>query len=247
MVIRRNFSAGFTICLLFALAQSVFTGSALAKVKAAKPGVQAAAKATTAVQAPPIPMAIPTPVDAPEGLKPNIEQLLKPKSLKKLFEDYDVITNSSWAGDEFEFVNAALIRTPLSYARPKIMDFSLYPKMSPAITKFEYDPKTQIIEIKGEKAGLHMHSWIKVDQTYYDLIRYEVVRGDLTGFRVNAYLWNRDGKTLAFAKGSLPRAKQILPTFVALLFKPVSEVVLSVATKNFRSYIEEEYKKQKTQ
>src|SRR5690349_21583711 len=72
--------------------------------------------------------------------KPEIQTILKPKSITRIMEDRDVITNSEWAGDgdeDFQFVNATLIRAPMRYARPKIMDFSLYPKMSSALKKFE--------------------------------------------------------------------------------------------------------------
>lgn len=183
--------------------------------------------------------------DAPSGAKPPLDSLLKARSITKLTEDYDIITNSEWDENDFSFVNATVIRAPFSYAGPKVVDFSLYPKMSPAIQKFAYDPATRTIELVGEAYGLRMHSWIKVDQEYDDIVRFTIIRGDMTGFKVNAYLWDRDGKTVTVAKGILPGAKQMLPSLVALVFKPVSEIVLGVATKNFRSYIEEDYRKMK--
>lgn len=195
---------------------------------------------------PPNPIAS-TPVPAPDKLKPEFETFLKPKSVKRVIEEFDIVTNSDWpTEDDFSFVNAVFVRTPLAFTRTKALDFSLYPKMSSAIKKCEFDAKTQILEVVGETHGLHMHSWVKVDQTYTDLIRYEIIRGDMVGFTVNVYFWNKQGKTLTLAKGLLPHAKQLLPKFVALIFKPVSEIVIGVATKNFRSYIEEEYTKQKS-
>jgi hypothetical protein len=187
--------------------------------------------------------------------KPKLEEMYKPKSIKRIVEDLDIITNSEWTDkDEFAFINGVLIRAPLRYARPIIMDFSLYPKMSSALKTFKYDPKTETIEIVGEAGGLRMHSWVKVDQRYWDEIAYEIVRGDMVGFKVKAYLWDTSsisklgvtGKTIAGAKGLWPGGKTALPSFVATIFKPLSEVVIGVATKNFRSYIEEEYKKQTT-
>lgn len=182
---------------------------------------------------------------------PAPESLLKAKSLQRILDDYDVITNSEWsgAGDaDFGFVNAALIRTPLGFAQPLITDYSLYAKMSSAIKKFEYDPATKIIELEGEAGGMRMHSWLRVEQRPGDgnELVYEIIRGDLVGLKVHAYLWDRNGKTLAIARGSLPRARAMLPALVRLVFKPVSEVVIGVATRNFRSYIEEEYRKRKT-
>ena len=174
--------------------------------------------------------------------KPRLESLLKEKSIKRVLNDYDVITNSEWKDDDFAFVNATLIRAPLRYARPLIMNFALYPKMSDALKKFEYDEKTQLLEVIGEAGGLRMHSWIKVDQRYWDEIHYEVVRGDMRGFKCHAYLWEKEGKTLAVATGNWPNGKKAFSSVIALIFKPLSEVVIGVATKNFRSYIEEEYK-----
>jgi hypothetical protein len=182
--------------------------------------------------------------------KPAAESLLKPRSFKKLTEDYDIITNSEWVGrsdkrpDDFAFVNAVLIRAPLRYARPKIMDFSIYPKMSSAIHKINFDPKSKLLEIAGEAKGFRMHSWIRVDASDPEALHFDVASGDLKGMKIDAYLWDKDGKTLAIAKGLWPEGKKFFSSVVALLFKPVSEVVIGVATKNFRSYIEEEYRKQ---
>lgn len=179
--------------------------------------------------------------------KPELKSILKEKSIKRVTDDLDVITNADYLdNDDYAFVNGVLIRAPMRYARPLIMDFKLYPKMSDAIKKFEYDPKTQLIEIQGEASGLKMHSWVKVNQQYWDEIKYEVVRGDMKGFKIDAYLYEKEGKTLAVAKGLWPQGKKAFSSVVALLFKPVSEVVIGVATKNFRSYIEEEYKLKKS-
>ncbi|MBI3543139.1 MAG: hypothetical protein HY075_07690 [Deltaproteobacteria bacterium] len=242
-------SSRYSNAFVVLLACAGLAAAPAAKKKAAPLPQGAAAKAPSAPLATaspsPTPSAPATPSSAPSDVKPPLEQLLKPKSINKVVEDYDIITNSQWNDDDFAFVNAVLVRTPLDYARPQMMDFTLYPKMSSAIKKFDYDPATKTIEMIGETHGLRMHSWVKVDQQYWDVIRYTIVRGDMTGFKVDAYLWDKSGRTLAVAKGELPHAKQMLPTLVALVFKPVSEIVLGVATKNFRGYIEEEYKKQK--
>jgi hypothetical protein len=176
--------------------------------------------------------------------KPALEELFKPRSVTRILEDYDAVTNSEWHDNsDFSFINGVLIRAPLRFARPKIVDYALYPKMSDAIKKMEYDPKTGILELEGEASGLRMHSWIKVDQRYYDEINYEIIRGDMKGFKVRAYLWEKNGKTVAAAKGVLPGGRKMFTAVTALLFKPVSEIVIGVATKNFRRYIEEEHKK----
>lgn len=178
--------------------------------------------------------------------KPKQEELLKPKSLSRIFEDYDIVTNSEWTdSDDFHFVNGVYIRTPLKYSRPLIMDYSLYPRMSSAIHKFKYDPKTHLIEIQGESHGLKMHSWVHVDDKYWDVIHYKIVKGDMKGFKIDAYLWEKEGKTLAIATGLWPKGRKMFSGIVALVFKPASEIVIGVATKNFRSYIEEEYEKKK--
>lgn len=180
--------------------------------------------------------------------KPKFESFMKLKSLEKVVDDHDVVVNSEWTDSgDFAFVDAGLMNAPLHFVRPLVMDFRLYPKVSSAIKKMDYNPQTQIIEVEGEASGLSMHSWIKVDQRYWDEIRYEIVQGDMYGFKIQLYLWDKQGKTVALIKGLFPQGKSRLPKFVALVFKPVSEIVLSVATKNFRSYIEGEYKKKRNQ
>jgi hypothetical protein len=179
--------------------------------------------------------------------KPAPDGVAKPKSVKRMVEDFDVITNSEWAGDSnFEFINGAYLRVPFKYGRASVIDFALYPKISSAIKKWDYDAKTQTIEAAGESHGLRMHSWIKVDQRYLDLIEFNIVRGDMTGFKIKVYLWEKEGKTLVIGKGEWPGARLSLPTLVRLVFKPVSEIVLGIATRNFRSYIEEDYRKKKS-
>lgn len=180
--------------------------------------------------------------------KPDINSLLKPRSVKRVEEEYDVISNSEWDGEDdndFAFVNATLIRAPLTFAGPRLTDFKLYPKVVSAIQKMEYDPRTRLLEVQGESHGLTMHSWIRVDQPSPDVVHYTIVRGNMVGFKINAFLYEYQSKTVAVANGTWPQAKQMLPSLVRLVFKPVSEIVLSVATKSFRGYIEEEYKNKK--
>lgn len=174
--------------------------------------------------------------------KPKLENLLKTRSIKKL-EDNEVVTNSEWldSGD-FAFVNGVVIRAPLRKARPQILNFNLYSQMSKAISKFEYNPKTQIIELVGEASGLKAHSWIQVKALYEDFIQYEVIAGDLKGFKVDAYLWEKAGKTLAIAKGNWPQGRKAFSWVIAQLFKPVSEIVIGEATLNFRKHIEKSFK-----
>ena len=86
-----------------------------------------------------------------------------------------------------------------------------------------------------------MHSWVKVAAEYSDGVRYEIVRGDMTGFVMSTHLWDRGGQTLAYAEGRLPGAKSRFPALVALAFPTVAEVVLSIASKNFRKILEEDY------
>jgi len=176
--------------------------------------------------------------------KPRVEDVLKEKSLKKVENDFDIVTNAEWLdNDDFHFVNGALIRAPIRISRKLMLDFSIYPKMSDAIKKFEYDPKKDIIEVIGEAGGLRMHSWVKVDQSYWDQLNFTIIKGDMLGFKIKTYLWDKSGKTLVVADGNWPKGRKAFSGVIATLFKPLSEVVIGVATKNFRGYIEEEYKK----
>lgn len=184
----------------------------------------------------PLPM---PPTAAPD--KPAFESLVKPKSAKVVLEDSEALTHAHWQEDDFAFVNAVLLRAPYRLAMERVTDFSLYPRMSSAIKKMSYDEKQRTIELLGEAGGLRMHSWIKVDIPHKDLIIYDFVRGDMTGFKVRCWFWERQGKTLAYAEGKLPRAKTRFPGLVAFAFPTLAELVLSVATKNFRNLIEEDY------
>jgi hypothetical protein len=177
----------------------------------------------------------------PAPQKPDFDTLLKTRSRQAVLEEQSVVTNAHWSDDDFSFVNAMVVRTPFRLARPRFTDYELFPRITDAIKKLHYDPATKLIEIVGEAGGMRMHSWIKVAAEYSDGLRYEFVRGDLTGFVVRAYLWERGGQTLAYAEGHLPGAKSRFPGLVALAFPTVSEVVIDVASKNFRKFLEEDY------
>src|SRR5690606_13035608 len=109
--------------------------------------------------------------------------------------------------------------------------------------KMNYNEKTKIAEIIGEKSGLTMHSWLQMDDDLWDEISFDIVRGDLAGMKIKTYLYDEDGKTLIIGVGKLDGAKSQFSSFVATLLPTVAEVVIDVATNNFRSYIEEEYQK----
>ena len=115
--------------------------------------------------------------------------------------------------------------------------------MSDAIKKMEYDPKTNIIELEGEAGGLKMHSWIKANIQHKDALIYEIIRGDMKGMKITAYLWEHQGKTLAVAEGFLPGAKSKFPGLVRIALPSLAEIVLGIAMKNFRKSIEDEYNK----
>jgi hypothetical protein len=173
--------------------------------------------------------------------KPDFDTLLKPRSRKAVIEDQSVVTSAHWSENDFDFVNAMAVRTPFRLARPRFTDYELFPRITDAIKTLTYDPSTKLIEIVGEAGGMRMHSWIKVAAEYSDGLRYEFVRGDLTGFVIDAYLWDRGGQTMAYARGHLPGAKTRFPGLVALAFPTVAEVVIDVASKNFRKFLEEDY------
>ncbi|MBI2606039.1 MAG: hypothetical protein HYW49_08160 [Deltaproteobacteria bacterium] len=179
--------------------------------------------------------------------KPPLETLLKPKTLTRATEDLDVVVNSGWEGiDGFEYTGAMVVRAPIKHARKTITDYAVYPKMSPAIRKFDYDARTKIIEMVAEAGGYLVRSWVKVDDRYWDELNYEIVRGDMKGFKVKTSLWDKGSRTMLVMQGHLPSAKNIFPKALQFIAIPLSEMVLGVASRNFRSYIEGEYNKLKT-
>lgn len=179
--------------------------------------------------------------------KPPLEKILKPKTLTRASEDLDVVVNSGWEGvDGFEYVSAMVVRAPIKHARKTITEYAIYPKMSSAIRKFDYDAKTKTIEMVAEAGGYFVRSWIKVDDRYWDELNYEIVRGDMKGFTVKTTLWDKGSRTMLVMQGHLPSAKNIFPKALQFIAIPLSEMVLGVASRNFRSYIEGEYNKLKT-
>lgn len=179
--------------------------------------------------------------------KPKIEELLKEKSLKRLLEEKDISVNSEWIDEEngFKFIAAMLVGSSYTFTRRTISDYSVYSKMSSSIKKFEYDEKKKLIEMVAEAGGYRAHSLIKVDDKYFDEINYEVIKGDLLGFKISTRLWKKESKTIISMNGKLPNAKALFPAALRLIAVPLSEMLLGIASGNFRSYIESEYQKQK--
>lgn len=177
--------------------------------------------------------------------KPAFEKLLKPRSVQKILDDLDIVANAGWEDDDFNFTNAFLIRSPLRFSRERMLNYALYKQMSSAIHSLHYDPQTNLIEVLGEAGGFYMHSWIRPDLHLWDEIAYEFVAGDLTGLKIKVYFWEKEGRTLALAKGLLPSGKKRFSKLLSIAFPPVAEIVLGIATKNFRNFIEDDYNKQK--
>lgn len=179
--------------------------------------------------------------------KPKIEELLKHKSLKRLLEDKDISVNSEWVDEEngFKFITAMLVGTSYTFTRKTLSDYPVYSKMSSSIKKFEYDEKKKTIEMIAEAGGYRAHSYIKVNDKYFDEIHYEVIQGDMKGFKITTRLWKKESKTIIAMSGKLPNAKALFPAALRLIAVPLSEMLLGIASGNFRSYIEDEYQKQK--
>ncbi len=173
--------------------------------------------------------------------------LLKPQSLKNILDKKEIITNARWDEEDFRFTNAVLIHAPIRIAHHAATRFELYTKLSAAVKKAEFDEKSKTLEVIGEAGGLKLHSWFKVQIQPVDYVGYEVVRGDLTGFIVHTYFYDQGrGRTLEVAIGHIPKGKERFPALVNFAFPTIAEFVLSVATKNLRSFVEEEYNQSKS-
>lgn len=173
---------------------------------------------------------------------PQLEHLLKEKSLLKIRERLEVLTNAKWQDDDFDFVNGVVVRAPLRLTYEAAVNYELYPRMSSAIKKIHFDKEKNILEVMGEAGGLKLHSWFKVRFYEQKAVHYEVVRGDLGGFVAWTYFWNEGrGRTLVVARGQLPQGKKRFPALIQFAFPALAEVVLSQASKNLRNFIEDEY------
>ncbi len=178
--------------------------------------------------------------------KPKLEELLKPKSIHRMIEDKDVTVNSEWVDEKgFQYIAGMLVSASYTFTRRTISDYSVYPKVSSSIKKFEYVEKTKMIEMIAEAGGYRAHSFIKVEDKYFDEINYEVVKGDMLGFKIITRLWKKESKTMLTMSGKLPNAKDMFPVALRLIAVPLSEMLLGVASGNFRSYIEKEYQSKK--
>lgn len=178
--------------------------------------------------------------------KPKLEVLLKPKSIKRMNEDHDIVVNAEWASEkEFKFVAAMKVNATAAFARDVVRDYSVYPKMSSTIKKFEYDSKKSEISLIAEAGGFVMHSLIKVTEKFWDEIEYEIIGGSLVGFKLKTSIYSDGQKSALVLSGSHPDIKSMIPAALSLIVIPLSETVLGVAAGNFRSYIESEYTKKK--
>jgi len=178
--------------------------------------------------------------------KPTPESLVKEKTLKRVREGSASVTNANWNdSDDFTFLSSTLVRTPLRFARPHVVDPNFYARLTDAIKKLTYDPRTKTAEIIGEAGGLTMHSWLKMDDRLWDEVHFTIIKGDLKGMRIRTYLWEESGKTLIIGKGELKNARSKFGGLVARVLPTVAEVVIDVATGRFRGYIEEEYQKKR--
>lgn len=175
---------------------------------------------------------------------PNYNTWFKPKTIQRVLEDRDVMVDSEWVGENgFEFTSFMLTNSKSIYTQKKIRDYSIYKQMSGAIKKFEYNANTKIIEMIGEASGFRMHSWIQVYDISPDHLAFKIFKGEMVGLTADIYTWELNSKTLMALKGTITDAKKIFPSALSLIAVPLSEMLLGIASKNFRNHIEEEYKK----
>lgn len=160
-------------------------------------------------------------------------------------EDLNTVVNGEWTHEDmdYEYTAGMTARAPIKHVHKTITDYSLYPKMSSAIKKLEYNEKDKTLDMIGEAAGYRVINLIKVNDKYFDEMEYEVIKGDLKGFKVVTRLWEKNGRTQMVMTGHLPGARKMMPKAMALIMVPVSEMILSVASNNMRDHIESEYKK----
>ncbi len=169
----------------------------------------------------------------------KITDFFKTKTLTRLVDDLEAVANAEWeAPDGYRFVNAIAINCPERFIRAHWNDLTLFPKLSSAIKKFEVDTSKRQIQVEGSAHGLQLKSIVAYDLAHKDQMRFRIIGGDLVGMTVEAYLVRYQEKNIVFGNGRLPKAKTLLPAPIQLVFRPVSEILLSAATKNFKNEIE---------
>lgn len=163
------------------------------------------------------------------------------EQLRRLLSGENII--DVWSSrSEVMFVAASLIAAPLDHARPLLLDFSLYKKMSPHIQFIEHERRAGIVRIMISVGGYNFHSIVRIDELYWDEVHAEVLSGPLRGYQASTYLWEyENGKTLAIARGHLrvgTLAKWICGPLCIL-----GKMVLTDPVSKLRSYIENALKK----
>lgn len=169
----------------------------------------------------------------------KITDIFKPKTLTRVVDDAEAVANAEWEDpDGYRFVNATAVNCPERFVRAHWNNLALFPKLSSAIKKFEVDTEKKWIRVEGAAHGLQMRSTVVYDTSQNDHMQFRIIQGDLTGLTVDAFLVRYQEKNIVFGIGRLPRAKMLLPGPIQLVFRPVSEILLSAATKNFKNEIE---------
>ena len=193
--------------------------------------------------------------------KKDYESYVRKNTPIKVKENFEIVTNAGWgeiasdrdfssqslqndsSAEDFFFLNTGVMRTSFSFMKKMIQRYEIYPEITSAIKKINFDSEQKLLEVQGEAGILKLHSWVKVKELFYDHVQYEVIKGDLLGCVVDLYLWDEHGKTVFLAKGIWKKGGKIMPSAFRIVLKPISEGVLSIASSGFRSYIEREYQK----
>ena len=182
-----------------------------------------------------------------ETSPPQIKLLLKPESYNRIVENREVMTSASLDTDEaepgktplkrYQFYSSMLVRADMTYVRKILLDPESYRHMIPFLDHLTFDPKTNILEMKGGIWRFKLHSFVRIEDRGLKWIHYQIIRGHFTGLVGDAYMEDLGVRgTLVYLQGQIRSdGKKWPPPFV---MQRGAEIVFSFTGKKIRSHIE---------
>jgi hypothetical protein len=171
---------------------------------------------------------------------PKIASFVKQSILKKVINDRDVFSHArleNYNGVEKRYAYDALmiVRGNLKTVRRIMTDYKLYSKMIPYISRTDFFPESQVLQIEGGIWKYRLISSVLFTEKSEAWIQYSIIKGHFEGLKGDMVFESAGEKgTLVYIRGE-QMGSQWPPAFI---IERGAEIVFGFTGRRMRSYIE---------
>ncbi len=167
----------------------------------------------------------------------SIDSVLKPRALRGVLEEREVVTSAVLADSRYAFHVGFLVHAQLARTVRMLTDFPAYKGIVPYIDRADYDQVSHILKLQGGIWKFVVITEIRFTQKSDRWLGFEMVGGHFKGMTGEMIFEPRGEKgTLVLVRGGQV-AREFPPKF---LLEQGAPIVFGVTGRRMRSYVESE-------